>query len=379
MGTPVASQLLGGARGAQHQRRIVAGVGVAQPAGRRLEDAEERRGVLLGRRAAVEQAGEAGADLLGRQAVLDRAGRERLEGDGEQRGRHPLARDVGHHQHALAPVAALDHLVVVPRDAARRDVAAVELPARRSPAGGRGGGPPGCAGPAPAPPRGGGAPPPPSPAPGCAGGGRRPRRARPAARGPPPRTGGRRPATRARSGRASPRDRAAGRRPGCGCRRGACSAAAEKRSSAWTSKTIAAIPFSATSRVRLREKVERFRAALGGAAGGRPVAPLGVGVLEQDGAAVGVEMVERPVEDQLQQRVQGERAAERLMDLVEQLEAVGVALEVRGVGGHRRALAVEQVGGAAEDRAVQELVRGLGAPGPEARGRPAPGSSCWRS
>src|SRR5579864_7790182 len=131
-------KLLDGDAGAHDEGRVVAGVGVAQDAAVQGDGGDDGGGVLLGRRAAVEEAGELGADLVGRQAVLDRAGGEGFEAGGEQRGRHSLARDVGDHQHALASAAnavstartagargaarARDHREVVPRDAPGRGV-----------------------------------------------------------------------------------------------------------------------------------------------------------------------------------------------------------------------------------------------------------------
>src|SRR5688572_29061311 len=65
-------EVLDGAVRVHQQRRVVAGVGVGQAAGRGLEHRAERGRVLLGRRALVEPSAELVADLVGGRATLDR-------------------------------------------------------------------------------------------------------------------------------------------------------------------------------------------------------------------------------------------------------------------------------------------------------------------
>ena len=129
-GSPVPSSRSDGAVGPDQQPRVVPGVRVGENPGLRVEGGDDRGGVALGRRAGVEPPAHPGADGVGRVAHLDRAHEEGVERGRDERGRHPLARDVGDHDDRLAGLLARLDLVEVPGHRPRRVVGGEQRVAR---------------------------------------------------------------------------------------------------------------------------------------------------------------------------------------------------------------------------------------------------------
>ena len=119
---------LANSRVAAHVRKIVAGVGVAQPARRRLEDRVEAGDEHVPRDVAVEEAVRTrehrrGRDEARRVTTQDAAGRRH-----HQRRRHAVPGDVADHERDLA-VRELDKVIEVAAHLARRAVVRGDLPA----------------------------------------------------------------------------------------------------------------------------------------------------------------------------------------------------------------------------------------------------------
>ncbi len=102
-------------------------VGIGQLSAFRLDGGNEDGDVLRRQRATVEQTVDPLEDLAGVAPLVDRTGGQCLERGGEQRRRHPLARDVRHQQQQVARRLALADEEDVSRDAARGHVVAVQL------------------------------------------------------------------------------------------------------------------------------------------------------------------------------------------------------------------------------------------------------------
>ncbi len=354
------TQLLGLAAGAHQDGRVVAGVGVAQPAAGGVQHGEEGGGKLLRRRPPVEEAREADADLVRRQSVLDRSGGEGLERGGEQRGGHALAGDVGDHQHQLAIVCPRHHLVVVAGHHPRRKVGAVELPARDRRQLARQQGHLNAAGERQLLLQ----------APTLLGLQHQPQVAQVERRDRRERHQQLQILLRELAHvQAGFEDDHAQRPLRAEQRRGDEAAHAGEEDARRLGEAHVGQRVEHQGRhVLLGDLAHQAagEAHLGDVAGGGADGgglQLAALVLEQDGAAVRPQVLQHAFEDQPQQPLQRQRLAQRLVDLVEQLQPLrvapqaGLALRLRGV---RRALAVEHLGGVPEDRTVLQEVVDLG-------------------
>ena len=158
---------------------------------------------------------------------------------------------------------------------------------------------------------------------GCGCAARRPRRGPPAAPCPPRRRGGAAASRSARSCRGSPRCRGAAPPPGSArptsrCSRLARSAGRRSRPSRARRPPCRSPPARAAARRAARPALP--------APGGWPRARSEPsGAAQEDGALVGVQVDEGPVEDELEQRLERDRGGERAVDVVDDAQPPGEA------------------------------------------------------